>query len=468
MKRGFLLAASALALVASLGAQEDSIQQSAEFSANFVVSRWIEALGSQAALSKIHSLTIDEAVDDGKNGRKVSEHIVIANQGRFRFEITDEKGRVLTEGFDGNKAWRQSDQLGFGLMNQTDLRNAVFRESPILPLLLANHYTKATLLNDDLVDGVACHVYSMSAENSTDEVWTAESATGLVRLIKAVSPTGQVIMHFGDYRPVEALTLPFETRIETNDTVIAVHRKSIRLDQPAYQTFFTATPWDLRDAETVQQVLDKYVKHAESAEALQAIHSRVVKSVITTPATGVTSNKAVTILFPNKVLIDTQTTGMGDEIDAFNGKVGWELTDLQGFRILKPSEVPSLFSNLSTQADRALSDEAPLRRIVGDRVVQGHRTTAIALSTLNGPIGIFYFDKESGRLLRVGSIKQKAMTGVPESTIDYSDFKQVDGIETAFTTTLTTSTLQVITTITSIENNVAIDEDIFDPPPQDP
>ncbi len=460
----FLLLSASLA--APLLAQDQPPEASASFPADFVVSRWIDGIGNQAAMNTVSTLAIDESVVAG-NSKPTTEHVIIANQGRFRLDITYPDNRMMAVGFDGQHAWRQSDALGFGLMSAQDLRITLFRESPILALLLSHHYSQARLLNEDSVEGKPCHVYAMSADGTADEIWTSEAATGLVRSIRATGPSDQVVLYFNDYRKVDQLTLPFETAIDSGGTRITTRRSKITLNVPFYPTYFTATPWDLRDAATVDQILSNYIRRAESVESMKSIQSRIVKSTIQTPATGVTSHKSVTILYPNKVLIDTTTTGMGDETEGFNGTAGWESSDLEGFHLLKPAEVPSLFANLSTQADRSIGDEAPLRKIIGERLVQGRKTTAIALSALNGPIGIFYFDQENGRLLRVGSTQQQRATGVPESTIDYSDFRNVDGVETAFVTTLTTATMQVITTIDSIENNVAVDEDTFDPPPQE-
>ena len=329
--------------------------------------------------------------------------------------------------------------------------------------MLKGHYGHVIVLPDTDIGGKTCHEYLFGSDTSLDERWTVEKDTGLVRIIATPGAPGSPVIRFDDYRPVPPMNFPFKTTITTAEKTLTITRSSVELGSMPLPSFFSANTWDVRDEQKIEEVLNRYIAKS-GADPSEFVRTRQVVSKIDTPATGVTSTKTVTLTTrPAKILIDTRTTGMGDMVEGFNGDVGWELTDLQGFRLLKPNEVPQLFANVVSEVDRHLPDEAPLRHLVGERMVAGRRATAVALSSLSSPIGIFYFDDEDGRLIRVGSTKQRGMSAVPEATIDYSDFHMVDGVDTAFTTTMTTATVQVITTIETIKNNVPVDEAIFDP-----
>ena len=432
-----------------------------------VVQRWIESLGGNAAFSKIRALTVEQESSSWRSDSPQREHVVLAGQGKYRIETTRPDGLSQVEAFDGTRGWVQNEALGFGFLSSADLRASFFENNPLLPVLLTHHYSRVNVLGDITVDSVPCHQFIMSAPQADDELWAVEAATGRVRLMEVARVPEHVRIAFDDYRAVGPLTLPFVTSILIGNRQVLVKRLSISLDGPNQPAYFAPSAWDRHAEEEVAQVLRRYLRSLGEPEAFARIHTRVVKAVVDTPATGIKAERVSTAVLPNKILVQTTTKGMGIDLQGYDGTVGWDLSDLQGYHTLKPSDVQALFATLNFQSDRALDSEAPLRRLIGERTVAGRKTTLIALSTLSSPIGLFYFDDENGRLLRYGSTKQHPLSSLPDSTVDYSDFRTVDGLETAFVTTLTTPTIQVITRIESIVNNQPVDETIFEPRPDE-
>ena len=428
-----------------------------------VVTRWIESLGGNAALATIHAVSVDEEVTSWRSPSPVKGHVTIAGQGKFRLESTLPDGVAQVEAFDGNRAWLQNDALGFGYLSSADLRAAFYENNPLLPVLLTRHYSRVNVLADATVDGVPCHQFIMSAPNADDELWAVERDTGRVKAMEVSRVPEHVRIAFAAYRKVGPLTLPFETSLSIGNRTVTVRRTAITLEGPSQPAFFAPSAWDRHTAEVVAQVLQRYLRSLGEPAAFARVRTRVVRAEIDTPATGIKALRVSTAILPNKILVETTTKGMGVDLQGFDGTTGWDSSELQGYHTLKPPEVQALFATLDLQADRALDSEAPLRRLIGERTVAGRRATLVALSTLFAPIGLFYFDSENGRLLRYGSTKHHPLSSVPDSTVDYSDFRTIDGLETPFVTTLTTSSFQVITRIQSIVNNPPVDETIFAP-----
>ena len=77
------------------------------------------------------------------------------------------------------------------------------------------------------------------------------------------------------------------------------------------------------------------------------------------------------------------------------------------------------------------------------------------------------FDAETGQLARIESTVQAGPQGQIQATIDFEDYRMVDGVTVPFLITTTNPALKLVTKITAIEQNTKIDDAIFAPPPKD-
>jgi hypothetical protein len=154
--------------------------------------------------------------------------------------------------------------------------------------------------------------------------------------------------------------------------------------------------------------------------------------------------------------------GLGRTWHGFDGENGWELNELTGFRQMRGAEVELHRRNgqLNTENFPALY---PLRQTVGTEVLNGRKVIALNLATLHGRQGVHYFDLESAQLLRVESVLQLGAEGTLPVTIDFSDFRTVDGVTLPFKTEMTNPALKIVTRIESVKHNVELDDVLFRP-----
>ena len=396
------------------------------------------------------------------------ERTVILEPGMIRVDVTTPSGSTVVLSSDNKAAWREMRGLGFGLLQPADVNKLFMGRDPAFFGKLASLYTSCEERPSETRDGVRYDVYLMRIRKAEEERWFFDSGTGLLSRIEGGKAPLTFISEYSDYRQVGPLRLPFEFRLTVGATrVYAVHRATITLNVPLSQPYFAAMSWDLAEAARAQAILDRYLASCANPQSFSGWRSRIVRATIDTPALGVVSERTISLLSPNKILIDTDTKGLGHTLMGFDGATGWAYSEIQGYHALKAAQLPMLYSSLSILGYPTIGSDAPLRRIVGSRVIGGRKATALALSSLRDPIGTFYFDDGNGYLLRFGTQKQSAGGTRPVETIDFSDYRKVNGLAIPFEVIETTASLQVITKLKSVEDNTGVDASIFKPRAED-
>ena len=457
----------ALAVAALSAASVFGGEAAAPSAKNPALSKWYDSVGGESALASIRSLESEETVAQGPEGKPEESRTLVMGGIRIRVDTEYAGGRTLTMAYDGKVGWREVSDLGFGLLGPADTFWVFLAYHPMQLSVLHSRFDSSSPLPSETHEGVRSDVFQVTDTDGQNSRWFFDPATGHLTGIEGATPNG-TLLRFSDYRKVGPLTLPFEFQMfVAGKRIYALQRRSISLNVPLTSEFFSPMPWEVAEAERAQSILDRYLKTCASSAVLAKIHSRIVHSTIDSPSTGVTSDRSITVVYPNKILIDTETKGIGQTLAGYDGATGWALSELQGYHVLKASEIPELFSSLSSLGDPTIETEAPLRRIVGTRVVSGRKTTALALSSLREGLGTFYFDDENGRLLRIASHKRSLSGNKPVATIDLTDFRNIGGQDIPFEVTETRATMQVISRIRSVDNNPAIDGAVFKPRPGD-
>jgi hypothetical protein len=216
----------------------------------------------------------------------------------------------------------------------------------------------------------------------------------------------------------------------------------------------------VQEADAVDKILSRQSATIGDRQWYTKTHTRVTRMSVQSPTTGMHYSQTVSLKAPNLVLVETQTPGVGLEARGFDGKSGWFSSEIQGNRSLKPAELSQLMYLTNINQLGQLAANCPYRRMLGKRLVNGRNVDAVALASANGPASTFYFDRDNGRLIRIA--KSAVLPGEGfESTIDFSDFRIVDGVEVPFVITAETPVMKTVSTVVSVENNVTLDDSIF-------
>jgi hypothetical protein len=153
----------------------------------------------------------------------------------------------------------------------------------------------------------------------------------------------------------------------------------------------------------------------------------------------------------------------GEFIQSFDGKAGWASDPQRGVRDVTGLELEELRRSSQFPHELRFRQIFPQVSVV-EKVVEGDRPAWVLVATpATGPLEKFYFDTESGLLLRHDSTQS-----TPEGELPiehrYSNYITVDGVQVPSLLRHKDPSLEWQVTFTEIRNNVAIDAGRFAKP----
>jgi len=215
---------------------------------------------------------------------------------------------------------------------------------------------------------------------------------------------------------------------------------------------------------SADQLLDKYVQALGGAAAVDKITSRTMQGTIQF------GDKSFPIdLYskdPDKRISFTHMPE-GDNITAFDGHEGWLGMVGHPMREMRGADI----DGASIDADLHLATH--LRRMfskISTRGTEkvGDRDTYVAVGQREEkpPIQL-YFDQQSGLLVRLVRFGETPLGRLP-TQIDYSDYRDADGVKVPFRWTLARANGQFTIQVNELKQNVPVDDAKFAKPPAPP
>jgi outer membrane lipoprotein-sorting protein len=213
---------------------------------------------------------------------------------------------------------------------------------------------------------------------------------------------------------------------------------------------------------SADQIIDKYLQAVGGAEALQKITSRAEKGTINFG--GRQFPVDVLAKAPNK-RISTVHMQNGDNITAYDGQAGWlgnpgprpprdmtaQEVDAISFdaAFYLPVEIKTMFIQLFV---RPTTDK-----------VGGHEVYQVIGNKPGKPPLRFFFDKESGLLLRTVRYTETPLGRNP-TQVDYADYRSEGGVKIPFQWTVARPLGRFTIQVSDVQQNVAIDDAKFQKP----
>jgi len=216
---------------------------------------------------------------------------------------------------------------------------------------------------------------------------------------------------------------------------------------------------------TIDQVLDKYIKALGGADALSKITSYAGKGTSTTFGADQINPAEIFAKAPDKyVTIVHQREG--DMIRTYDGHDAW---------VVLPLTVTGEYQLTATAADGGKLDGQmafpgniksffSTWRVSYPANIDGHDVNVVQGSRPDGFIATFYFDKQTGLLLRMVRYANSAVGRVP-TQIDFADYGPVAGVMMPFKRTYGWVSGREEYTLTEIKTNVSVDDSKFVKPP---
>lgn len=236
---------------------------------------------------------------------------------------------------------------------------------------------------------------------------------------------------------------------------------------------------------TVDQVLNNYIKALGGKEALQKITSRTATGTYEISPAGIKADLTLYAKAPNSMLLKIVTSNSQVIQRAFNGDTGWA-RELQGdLRPITGTELELLKSradfyraiNLKTLYPGFTFIEKKQIEITPLGKTKAEKKQVYVLEAKNSPTERFYFDAETGLLLRndieteiskavkkEGSLLYEAQKVIVPIETYYEDYKEIDGVKIPLTTRQAIDETNIVIHLGKIEHNKPINDSLFNQP----
>ena len=207
-------------------------------------------------------------------------------------------------------------------------------------------------------------------------------------------------------------------------------------------------------------VLEKYVKAIGGRDALQKFKTRYQAGTVELSPMGLKGTIESYSRSDDRSLTKVSLAGIGDILDGYDGKTAWTVNPIQGNRIKEGREL------LQTKRNNIYARESSIDKIYKNVMVRGiekvgERDAYVIVASTDGlPDDILYFDKETGLMLRSDTI---SITPEGEQAVKtfYDDYREVDGIKSAFKIKAITPAFEINSVITEVKYGIPIEDSKF-------
>jgi photosynthetic reaction center cytochrome c subunit len=239
---------------------------------------------------------------------------------------------------------------------------------------------------------------------------------------------------------------------------------------------------------SADEILDKYLQAVGGAQRLATLKSYIAKgSSVGFGGFGGGGHVEIYSKFPDQHTTHIQfdaSTGRGDEVRAYNGRAGWiktplaVLTDyelsggeLDGARLdaelAFPGQIKQVLTNLRTSLPTTITDlPGPSSQTSNDAAAAAPKERVVNVLQGAGPRGLvatLYFEKDTGLLVRLVRYARSPIGRVP-TQIDYSDYRDVNGIKMPFHMTFAWLDGRNAIQISDVQTNVPVEPAKFERP----
>jgi photosynthetic reaction center cytochrome c subunit len=212
---------------------------------------------------------------------------------------------------------------------------------------------------------------------------------------------------------------------------------------------------------SADQLIDKYVSAIGGAAAIDKVNSRVMTGTIQF------GDKSFPIdIYAKAPDARISFTHMpdGDGVTAFNGHEGWLATPGRPTHEMTSNEVDGASIDAELHLATRLKGMFTETFVHNTERIDGH-DVYVVFGRREGKTPIrLYFDQQSGLLVRLVRFGETAL-GLLPTQIDYSDYREVDGVKVPYRWTLSRPGGRFTIQLSELRQNVPIDDAKFAKPP---
>jgi hypothetical protein len=212
-----------------------------------------------------------------------------------------------------------------------------------------------------------------------------------------------------------------------------------------------------KDAPSVDQVLDKYIRAIGGQQRVAGLTSFVGKG--SSAGYGPEGTRPIEIFAkaPNQRTMVLRTLD-GDSTTTYDGRVGWSAVPHKPVPVLvlAGSELDGVRLDAELMFPARIKDALTGWRVGSPAEIDDKPVQVVQGSRPGGVLATLYFDRESGLLTRFVRYATSRVGRLP-TQVDYSDYRDVSGVKVPFHLKMTWLDGQEDVTLTDVQLNVPVD-----------
>jgi hypothetical protein len=213
--------------------------------AEAILERYVEAVGGKPNIERIHSRVTQSSMSLGigitatlETVQQLPNRVVERGQAHGRGWAGD-----FSRGFDGDVAWSHEPDHGLRRIEGTLLQQFKLKYRLDRDARLDQLYPTRETLPDVVINARPQHVLKLSTTFGTQEIWSFDSASGLLTRTQVIEDRGdkegavKVTTTLEDYREIDGVRLPFRKIILDGKRKQTITVTSIANNTPIEETF---------------------------------------------------------------------------------------------------------------------------------------------------------------------------------------------------------------------------------------
>lgn len=209
-----------------------------------------------------------------------------------------------------------------------------------------------------------------------------------------------------------------------------------------------------------ERIIDRFIDVSGGKHRFEALRNRVVHTTVSVPAFDLQGTVTSVQAPPNKAIIITELGPQGTNERATNGEVAWERRSTAGLRLLDDQEKKAFIRSTLFNAELNWKQVYKSAKTLAMSDIEGKPAYLVEMTPIDGRPEIHYFDKGSGLRVKMTST-MVAQGGEIEVDTLYEDYREVDGLQLAFTRKQAYAGQNTTITVNKVEHNIPMPDDRF-------
>jgi photosynthetic reaction center cytochrome c subunit len=212
---------------------------------------------------------------------------------------------------------------------------------------------------------------------------------------------------------------------------------------------------------SAQEIIEKYIQALGGDAAIQKIETRVDTGSLDIASRNMHSKIETYRKSPQNFLTIVHTP-RGDTSQGYNGTIGWqqrggEVEELSGDDLTRVKDSAAFVPGMNLKKNYAHLEVKDIAKI------DGHDAYRIIASGASGSAAEYYFDAQSGLLLRVSTEVDSPLGAIPQDAY-YEDYRDVSGVKVPFLIRIVRADGATIYKWEQIQANIPVDNSRFEKP----